>query len=82
MDRIKKKREEIDSIDLQIMALLDKRFFLTSEIGRIKKEVKKVVLDPYREQMILDKTTKFSHYPQLKEIYHTIMNESKNLQRK
>lgn len=82
MDRIKKKREEIDSIDLQIMALLDKRFFLTSEIGRIKKEVKKVVLDPYREQMILDKTTKFSHYPQLKEIYQTIMNESKNLQRK
>jgi chorismate mutase len=55
---------------------------LTTEIGQLKQVENKLVLDSNREQIILDKTAKFSHSPQLSTIYKTIMDESKSLQRK
>lgn len=82
MDKIKINREKIDVIDKKIMSLLDERFLLTSEIGELKKENKLVVLDVNREDIIMNKASLFSHYPQIKSIYVTIMNESKSLQRK
>jgi chorismate mutase len=82
MGKIDENRVKIDEIDNRIMELLDLRFNLTTEIGELKKLENRVVLDSNREQVILDKATKFSHYPQLQTIYKTIMNESKSLQRK
>lgn len=82
MDKINQKRLEIDELDNKIMSLLDKRFELTTEIGSIKKVEKKVVLDINREENILNKTSKYSHSPQIRSIYNTIMDESKSLQRK
>ena len=82
MDKIDKLRQDIDSLDNEIMELLDKRFNLTNQIGTIKKQDKRIVLDSKREQLILDKTSKYSHSPQIINIYKTIMDESKSLQRK
>jgi|LGOV01.1.fsa_nt_gb chorismate mutase len=82
MDKINHTRQEIDIIDDNIMRLLDERFEKTNLIGLLKKESKTTVLDQNREQTIFTKTTKFSHSPELKVIYSTIMNESKKLQRK
>lgn len=82
MDKIDTLRNNIDKLDKEIMSLLEERFTLTNKIGAIKKESKTVVLDSKREQVIFDKTTEFSHSPQIIEIYKTIMNESKSLQRK
>lgn len=75
-------RKEIDSLDQEIMKLLDRRFILTTEIGRLKKDTKTKVLDTNREKIIYDKISKYSHFPELREIYKTIINESKKLQRK
>lgn len=82
MDQIDKIRKEIDVLDTEIMELLNKRYRLTTEIGRLKKETNTNVLDSNREDIIYDKTSKYSHYPQLRAIYKTIMEESKKLQRK
>lgn len=82
MDKISNIRTEIDRIDAQIMDLLDKRYTLTNEIGKLKKESNSNVLDSNREEIIYEKTSNYSHYPQLKAIYRTIMDESKKLQRK
>ncbi len=75
-------RKDIDNIDDQIMALLDKRFSLSSKIGAQKAKAKRDVLDTNREQFILNKTLKYSHSPEIDEIYRHIMEISKNIQRK
>lgn len=82
MDKINELRKEIDIIDDQIMQLLDKRFTLTKSIGEEKKLISRTVLDPNREKNILNKTSKFSHSPMIKELYEYMMNQSKNQQRK
>jgi chorismate mutase len=82
MDKINELRHKIDQIDQEIMSLLDQRFTIAKEIGRVKRQENKVVLDQNRENIILELTSNFSHSPQIKEIYITIMNESKALQRK
>lgn len=82
MDELKKKRDQIDNIDQQIMTLLNDRFDISIEVGNIKKKNNILVLDGNREEVILNKTTNLSHSPQIKEVYKAIMQQSKSLQRK
>jgi len=82
MDGIEKLRLIINDIDKELMRLLDQRFELTTEIGHLKAQQKKAVLDQNREQVILDKASTYNHSPQLQAIYKTIMEQSKQLQRK
>ncbi|AIO18290.1 hypothetical protein KQ51_00402 [Candidatus Izimaplasma bacterium HR1] len=82
MDKINNIRKEIDSIDTKIMELLDERFAKTSHIGTLKKQTTINVYDKNREEAIFNKMANYRHYPELKNIYTTIMNESKKLQRK
>lgn len=82
MDKIDILRKEIDTIDNQIMTLLDKRYDLTKEIGIVKKQQETAVLDSNREEIIKNKIAKFSHYPQINAVYETIMSESRKQQGK
>ena len=82
MATIDELRTKIDQIDTEIMNLLDKRYSLTTKIGEIKRLNKTAVLDSNREDLIIEKTSKYSHSPQIKQVYQTIMKESKELQRK
>ncbi len=82
MDKIAQLRKEIDEIDKKIMTLLDDRFTKTNQIGQIKHDTKSNILDKNREDNILNKTSIYSHYPEIKVIYKTIMSESKKSQRK
>lgn len=82
MDKLLKSRNRIDEIDNQIMALLDERYDLSIKIGDIKKLQKTSVLDTNREDTILDKTSKLRHSLAIKNVYISIMSESKKLQRK
>lgn len=75
-------RQEIDDIDSQIMKLLDKRYSIAVKIGTLKAQQNRSVLDSNREELIFNKTAIFRHSPQIKQVYKTIMNESKELQRK
>lgn len=81
MDKITSLRKRIDLIDSQLMQLLEERYHLTKEVGTYKIENSIEVLDSKREDAIYDKISKFSHSPQIVEVYRTIMNQSKNQQR-
>ena len=82
MDKIEDLRLLINELDNNIMSMLDKRFDLSLEIGKIKAHAKTNVLDTKRENIILNKTSKYSHSPEIGVIYKIIMEESKSLQRK
>jgi monofunctional chorismate mutase len=82
MDKLLDARSQIDKIDDQIMELLDERFALSIQIGTIKKEIKSPILDSNREQTILEKTSKLSHSHTIRNVYKSIMDESKKLQGK
>jgi monofunctional chorismate mutase len=82
MDKLLDARSQIDKIDDQIMELLDERFALSIQIGTIKKEIKSPILDSNREQKILEKTSKLSHSHTIRNVYKSIMDESKKLQGK
>ena len=77
-------REEIDSIDAEIIALLESRFNLTREIGRIKRSLDKALFDESREEEILKKIDELALiYPKddLKDIFKSIMKTSLNQQK-
>ena len=82
MDQINDLRTKIDKIDDEIMNLLDKRFSIAIHIGNLKELAKTSVLDTKRENIVLDKTSNYSHSPEIGVVYNTIMEQSKSLQRK
>jgi shikimate dehydrogenase len=82
MDDLGSLRTQIDKIDQMIMQLLDQRFDLTNQVGNVKSQIKKEILDTNREKIIYEKVSKYSHFPQISTIYKTIMEESKKSQRK
>ena len=82
MATIEELRNAIDQLDDQLMELIDKRFELTNQIGIEKSKTKMTILDTNRELNIINKTSKYSHSPQIESIYMTMMNESKKAQRK
>ncbi|MFK5883788.1 MAG: chorismate mutase [Candidatus Izemoplasma sp.] len=82
MDKINTLRKEIDTIDEQLMNLLDKRYNLTNQIGILKTKTEKVIEDVDRESKILNKISKYGHSPSIELVYKAIINESKNKQRK
>lgn len=82
MDKITNLREVIDEIDNELMRLLSKRYEVSIEIGKLKSNSNKEILDRQREDYILGKTLKYSHSSQIKEVYKTIMSESKNIQKR
>jgi len=82
MDKLLETRNQIDDIDNQLMELLDKRYDLSIEVGNIKKENNSHILDSNREEIILNKTTNLRHSQAIKNVYISIMEQSKKLQRK
>ncbi len=82
MDKIEDLRQQIDSIDNDLMVLLNKRYEISDLIGSLKSNSKKEILDKKREDYILNKTKNHSHSLQLELVYKTIMSESKNIQKR
>ena len=76
-------REEIDSIDSEIIALLESRLNLSLQVGRIKEYLSKDLKDVGREEEILKKIDDLAIlYPNddLKSIFTKIMKTSLNMQ--
>ena len=76
-------REEIDSIDSEIIALLESRLNLSLQIGNIKKNLDKQLHDDDRETEVLKKIDELAIlYPKedLKSIYIEIMKTSLSVQ--
>jgi chorismate mutase len=75
--KLKKKRKEINLLDLKLLTLLNQRLRMALEIGKIKKEMGKKIDDPRREKEILERLKLKNKGPlkdeDLKKIFTTIM---------
>jgi len=79
-------REAIDTVDRDILALLNRRAGLSIEVGRRKAGSDEPVFKPFREEEVLEKLVKENPGPlpgeHLKAIYREIMSSSRRLQRR
>lgn len=73
-------RKEIDKLDDQIIALLDKRLDIVKQVKEYKKQHNIQVLDKSREEQILNKLCSCNNRNELDNIYRHIMNVSKSMQ--
>ena len=77
-------REEINSIDSELISLLESRLNLSLQIGKLKKKMDKDLYDEEREAEILKKIDELALiYPKedLKSIFMEIMKTSLNQQK-
>ncbi|MGX7191608.1 chorismate mutase [Enterococcus lactis] len=79
-------RQKIDTIDRELVALLEKRMDAVTKIGQVKKEGNKAVYDEKREQQVLDKVAKLLKNKGYKETitdtYVDLMKHSREYQNK
>lgn len=80
MDDLKQLRKDIDQLDDKIMNLLEERFDISIKVGNYKKAHKTPVLNSNRETEILNKINKHKHNNEIKNVYKTLLMESKSLQ--
>jgi chorismate mutase/prephenate dehydratase len=55
LQKLKKKRKELDLLDQKLLTLLNQRLRIALEIGKIKKGIGKKIYDPKREKEVLDR---------------------------
>ncbi|HFQ3901542.1 TPA: chorismate mutase [Enterococcus faecium] len=79
-------RQKIDTIDRELVALLEKRMDTVTKIGQVKKEGNQAVYDEKREQQVLDKVAKLLKNKGYKETitntYVDLMKHSREYQNK
>ena len=74
-------RQEIDTIDAELVSLLNRRYAACLEIGKLKQSSGTMVLDSNREQKIINRLNELSEYPDMIEtLWPVIMAFSRNLQ--
>ena len=75
--KLKEKRRIIDHLDQKLLMLLNQRFRVTLEIGKIKKRIGKRAYDPAREKEVLEKLKRKNRGPMKKQdlirIFRTII---------
>ncbi len=52
--KLKEERRRIDLIDQKLLALLNQRFGIALELGKVKRGMGKKIYDPVREREVLD----------------------------
>jgi len=85
MKTLEEIREEIDTVDQQLVTLINKRLELTGEVKLVKGEDKIGVYDPKREEDIISKLQTLlspEHHGYLKSLYQLIFEYSRSLQRR
>ena len=87
MKDLNKLREEIDQVDTRLLDLLSERVKLVQEVGEYKKTNDLPIVDPEREQKIIDqKIEKAAHLnlrPEfIQKIWRTIFDEAYVLEEK
>ena len=86
MKKINSLRKKIDVVDEKILKLLEKRFLLTDEIGKLKRIGKIKVANKKREQELLNKYKKIAEGSNLSKRFVSnflklILQESKKRQK-
>lgn len=85
-DKLKPLREQIDSIDAQILALLNQRARVAQEVGHVKAETNAPVFRPEREAQVLRKVASANPGPlggsEVQTIFREIMSSCRALERR
>ena len=85
MERLSECRQEIDVLDLKILALLNDRTRIVEEIGRIKEKLSLPIYEPKREDQVFDNVTSHNGGPltpdAVKRIFERIIDEMRTIQR-
>jgi chorismate mutase-like protein len=78
-------RERIDSVDLQILALLNERTSIVEDVGRIKKQAGMAIYEPRREDQVFSNVTTNNSGPlpseAVKRIFERIIDEMRKIQK-
>lgn len=78
-------RDKINSIDKELVNLLEQRFDLVIQVGAYKKENNLPIFDEKREKIIIEKATEYlnnkDYNPYLQKLYEEIMNTCKDIQK-
>lgn len=83
---LKKLRDEIDEIDRSLVRLISERMKIVREIGRLKKEFRKPVVDRERELSVIRKVLQMAEAESVNtelvlKIFSLLMEESRRIQR-
>lgn len=73
MKDLKQCREQLDSIDLEIIKLFEKRMSIIKDVAIYKKENNLPILDETREKIMILKNLKNLNNAELKEYYKAIL---------
>ncbi len=83
--RLNKLRNNIDDLDSKLLDLINRRLLIGQEIGKIKEQEGKQILDKSREQEILQRLSKINTGPlrdkTLNFLFNNIFSESREIQR-
>ena len=78
-------RERIDTVDLQILALLNERTSIVEDVGRIKKQAGMAIYEPRREDQVFSNVTSNNSGPlpgeAVKRIFERIIDEMRKIQK-
>ena len=77
-------RDQINDIDEKILQLIEKRFAIVKEVGKVKQAANLPIKDEAREQAVLSRlggpVADPSLKPAIQAIFQTIMDEAKKLE--
>jgi chorismate mutase-like protein len=83
--RLQACREEIDRIDVGIVALINERTKVVEEIGRIKEALQMAIYEPKREEQVFANITANNKGPlpddAVKRMFERIIDEMRTVQR-
>lgn|GEM_PF-1222678 len=86
-DKLSELRKRINNLDRNIFQLLDERFRLSAEIGLIKQELNKPIIDIEREEFLKSQLLEWSRergisFEFLNSLWRQILHESRDIQSK
>ena len=83
--RLQACREEIDKIDVNIVALINERTKVVEEIGRVKEALQLKIYEPQREEQVYANITANNKGPlpddAVKRMFERIIDEMRTVQR-
>lgn len=76
-------RKEIDTVDVELINMIEKRQDIVKQILKVKNEEDLLIEDPVREKKIIENLSENSKLPgqMIKEIYTIIFKNSKKCQK-
>ncbi len=81
MDSLSRIREQIDRLDREMVALLDRRIVLAAKLAQVKKGEGHNLVDPNREKQVLNNVKRYAKEPvvqhDIEELYEKVMRMAK-----